>query len=1290
MGGTMRTDRVVRENSGLVARDFRTHGMVSPMNTTSADSAKAWRIAMFAGTVVLGGVLAYLVYQRTHRERAEIQEGVAGGPTAEAVARLAPADLRRVLEVKDIAIGHLENGPAEVEVGGKKISGLDVAADGFAALARDVPRETLPLQNLAVARLLLLQNAQNDIAPRREQARTAVGQLLKSAPDFGPAYWVAAAIELFPDPTNPSGIEDLDRQKAITWLQRATELEPHNAIFWFALSRAATKPRDVLPSEISRTALGKAYAASPRNIFLLTEWLSMQAKVKDPSIEQTLVAAQSVLGPLSTAAKRPGQDLSTFLNDAIAALKKGEWQNVSSKVRLIQNVVRPEEVSKSDITRVDVHPLEFVQYDFSPAFQQANPSPEPAWKSDTPVRLTVGTTGLPPMAGIIDLRVVDVDLNGLPDLIVLQEGKVTVFGRDKADDAWVEKASLAVPAGMRQILATDLDRDRRKSPSSPAAEATGGEAKFDRVLTESATCFDADPDLIVCGQAGVLVFQNMSEAADSAALFVPVPNDELAQLTDVATALVVDIEHDGDLDLVLSSAQGLTIWEAGAKMTYRNISANSMLPPAAPTLTAMLAVDWERDVDIDVVLAEPTGAIVGILENQRHGEFRWQPFSAEYQALQQPTALALVEADGNVSWDLVSAGAKGVHVTLTATPRAGSVKYLRTVAVSEKPQRGALVWDFDNDGFRDIAAWGETGLQVLRGGPQVKFQQVELVDAASAAAVRHARCADVDRDGDQDLVVVTADGLQVLVNQGGTGNNWLTLYPMGQEDNKGRCNHDAVGSLVELRAGGWYQAQVVESPTVHFGLGDRTVAEQVRIVWTNGVPQDIVELKGNVAICERMALKGSCPYIYTLADGKFSFFTDCLWAAPLGLVNAEGQVAPSRSWEYLSIPGDRLTPHEGSYWLQFTEELWEAGYFDQVQLIAVDHPADVEIFTNEKVGPPSISEFKVHTVRQRRKPRSAVDQKGRDLLPLLDAADGQFVKGFEQRIRQGLVSEHYLELDLGLREKPERLTLFLTGWIYPTDTSLNVAFAQDPETAGPRMPSVWVPDETGTWRETIAFMGFPGGKTKTIAIDLSQAFLAHDYRVRIPTTAEIYWDEVFFAVDEAEVEIRQTPLKLTSADLAYRGFSRRLPVAENAPQMYDAAVVDRAPQWPPMRGQFTRFGRVRELLLDADDMLVVLGAGDAITARFEVPTEPVPAGWKRDFILHSVGWDKDADLNTVYGQTVDPLPFRGMRSYPFEPDEPIPSSDIYLDYLRRYQTREQNAAEFWRKLHPVPIGAEAS
>ncbi len=230
------------------------------------------------------------------------------------------------------------------------------------------------------------------------------------------------------------------------------------------------------------------------------------------------------------------------------------------------------------------------------------------------------------------------------------------------------------------------------------------------------------------------------------------------------------------------------------------------------------------------------------------------------------------------------------------------------------------------------------------------------------------------------------------------------------------------------------------------------------------------------------------------------------------------------------------------------------------------------------------------------------------------------------------------------------------------------------------MPFVSVPDANGQWQETIAYMGFPGGKTKTIAIDLSQAFLKSDYRVRIATTAEIFWDEAFFTVDEPAVEVHQIPLALESAELAYRGFSRELPRRDEAPQMYDFTTVQRSAAWPPMRGRFTRYGSVEELVAEGDDRMVILGAGDAMTLRFAVPEQGPPVGWKRDFFLHSIGWDKDADLNTIYGQTVEPLPFRAMKSYPFDPDETAPHGEAYEEYLRHFQTREQDPRAFWRQL----------
>jgi hypothetical protein len=355
--------------------------------------------------------------------------------------------------------------------------------------------------------------------------------------------------------------------------------------------------------------------------------------------------------------------------------------------------------------------------------------------------------------------------------------------------------------------------------------------------------------------------------------------------------------------------------------------------------------------------------------------------------------------------------------------------------------------------------------------------------------------------------------------------------------------------------------------------------------------------------------------------------------------------------------------------LRLTEELWEAAYFDSVALFAVDHPADAEVFTNEKVGPPSVAEHRLHTVRTRRVPVSAVDQAGRDVLPLVREEDDRYVRLFDYKLRQGYTQETWLELDLGELNGAEHITLFLTGWIYPTDTTINVALSQNPDLAGPQPPSLWMPDARGQWQEVLPFMGFPGGKTKTIAVDLTGLFPVDDYRLRIVTSCELYWDTVFFAVDEPPVEVREMRLPLLWAELRPRGVSRPIVHPDYGPERYDYERVLPSP-WLPMAGRFTRFGDVRELLAVDDDHLVVMGSGDEVALEFAVPDEPPPDGWTRDFILRNVGWDKDADLHTVYGQTVEPLPQHAMSRYPPQPHESQLDDPDYQRYLDTYQTRE--------------------
>jgi hypothetical protein len=276
-----------------------------------------------------------------------------------------------------------------------------------------------------------------------------------------------------------------------------------------------------------------------------------------------------------------------------------------------------------------------------------------------------------------------------------------------------------------------------------------------------------------------------------------------------------------------------------------------------------------------------------------------------------------------------------------------------------------------------------------------------------------------------------------------------------------------------------------------------------------------------------------------------------------------------------------------------------------------------------------------------------------------------------------------LELDLNCPGNvSDKKVLFLTGWVFPTCTSLNLAMAENPLKPDQQPPAIEVPDASGNWIRVIPYAGFPGGKTKTIAIDLTGKFLCDDHRLRVVSNMELCWDEAFFTVEQPQLSadnlrVRRLPLK--NADLHFRGFSDQRLQPGNAPIYYDYNSVSTASIWPPINGSFTRYGDVLPLLVEADDMQVVMGAGDELTLTFDAGSDQPPEGWVRDFMIYNVGWDKDADLNTILGQNVGPLPFRAMRQYPYF-DQQFPDTPDHHNFLRQYQTRQQDVGLFWNQI----------
>jgi hypothetical protein len=190
-------------------------------------------------------------------------------------------------------------------------------------------------------------------------------------------------------------------------------------------------------------------------------------------------------------------------------------------------------------------------------------------------------------------------------------------------------------------------------------------------------------------------------------------------------------------------------------------------------------------------------------------------------------------------------------------------------------------------------------------------------------------------------------------------------------------------------------------------------------------------------------------------------------------------------------------------------------------------------------------------------------------------------------------------------------------------------------------------------------------------VDLTGKFLSASREVRIVTNLCVYWDEIFLSEESAAPPVRLTDVQAESADLHFRGFSTPVIHPERKqPEGFDYQRWMPVSMWNPTQGLYTRYGDVLPLIGAIDDRLVIMGSGDEMRLLFpERAAGPLEAGSKRDFLLFVDGWAKDADANTAYGQTVEPLPFHAMSQYPYKDGEGFPDDAAHRQYREQYNTR---------------------
>ncbi len=803
------------------------------------------------------------------------------------------------------------------------------------------------------------------------------------------------------------------------------------------------------------------------------------------------------------------------------------------------------------------------------------------------------------------LIALDADGDGKPDLLVWSAGAAQVF---RTGTTPIEASGLSGLNGFVAISAGDYNNDGL-------------------------------PDLCIISDAGPALFENRKDSFQKAAVNLPAAR--------YSKAVWIDYDHDGDEDLILLGEK-CSLFRNNGSAGFSDQTSEFPFVPGQATDGAVVNLIADTPGKDLVIIYKDRPAV--LYRDKLAGKFEGAPIEGLPGGAQAVTSYDF----NNDGWLDIAVSYSGK--ILLARNDNGKLK-----VESGPPSTGSPIVfaDLENRAVPDIIAGGG----VYRNSGKGSFAPTSRLGAGAIALVS----ADFNQDGRADIARMDPDGsLHLSLNETESKNHWLRISLLGVKNAR-----LSPGAQVEVKAGPWYQKQVYSGIPLHFGVNTLAEVDTVRITWPNGLIQNQPKQAADKAELykEAQRLSGSCPMIFTWNGKEFEFITDVLGVAPLGASSGDGQHFPLDHDEYVQIPARAITPADGKYEIRITEELREVSYLDQIHLMAVDHPSEIEIFSNDKFKSPPFPEFRLFGVHARKYPILAKDGTGRDVLEGILARDRKYADGFKRTL-SGTAEMHSLELDFGKAAPDNRAVLILNGWVDWADGSTFLSAAQE-KSGGLVLPYLQVKDTAGQWKTVIEDMGIPAGKPKTIAVDLTNKFLSSSREVRIVTNLCLYWDDIFISEDPAPPRVKITPMAPDYADLHFRGFS--LPTIHperTQPESFNYSQKMPLSMWNPTQGLYTHYGNVQPLLESADDRMVIMGSGDELTLHFSSSRFPeLPKGWSRDYLLLVDGWAKDADPNTAFSQTVEPLPFHAMSGYPYSATESYPEDEFHRMYRAHYNTR---------------------
>lgn len=317
-----------------------------------------------------------------------------------------------------------------------------------------------------------------------------------------------------------------------------------------------------------------------------------------------------------------------------------------------------------------------------------------------------------------------------------------------------------------------------------------------------------------------------------------------------------DYDNDGFTDLFVANSSPNEfnfLYHNRGDGTFGKITSGSIVNEVVRSPCASWC-DYDNDGDADLFVTSEGEGPNRLYRNNGNGSFTKVTSGVLVTEGPGSTGCAWADYDNDGFSDLFVArganGGPGGNLLYRNLGNGSFVKVTTGPVVADNSWSVGCAWgDYDNDGFTDLFVCHYAGHNnaLYRNNGDGTFSAVVRGSIVNDGG-RSRGCAwgDFDNDGFLDLFVSNEFGEESFLYRGTpNGNHWLKLNLIGTLSNR-----SAIGAKVRADAviRGTHQRQLrgvsggsgfgsQNSLVVHFGLGDATIIDALRIEWPSGIVQ---------------------------------------------------------------------------------------------------------------------------------------------------------------------------------------------------------------------------------------------------------------------------------------------------------------------------------------------------------------------------------------------------------------------------------------------------------------------